>query len=184
LRAVLAGQGGQAGEWQEQGFLVRADQVAADAGAVRVQRRGVGAVDGQVGPTEREAGQDLGAAAVLLGSSGTDDAKGCGGDLVWPAGGGTGSDDARVEAAGQVEDCGPGIEGVQVADLGYAPVRFREDLRSRMPQAEETGRLEIAPGTPVVDLIRLAVDASGTPVEVNKMTADASAYVFRYEFSA
>ena len=27
-------------------------------------------------------------------------------------------------------------------------------------------------------------DAEGRPVEVNEMTADASAYVFRYEFSA
>lgn len=53
-----------------------------------------------------------------------------------------------------------------------------------MPQPDETERLEIAAGTPVVDVVRVALDANGTPVEVNEMTADASAYVFRYEFSA
>ncbi|HEY2579213.1 MAG TPA: GntR family transcriptional regulator [Streptosporangiaceae bacterium] len=81
-------------------------------------------------------------------------------------------------------DTGPGGTYARLADLGHAPARFREDLRSRMPQPDETERLEIAPGTPVVDVIRLAVDAGGTPVEVNEMTADASAYVFRYEFTA
>jgi len=53
-----------------------------------------------------------------------------------------------------------------------------------MPLPDETERLEIAAGTPVIDVIRIAVDASGVPVEVNEMTADSSAYVFRYEFSA
>lgn len=81
-------------------------------------------------------------------------------------------------------DTGPGGTYARLADLGRAPANFREDLRSRMPSTEETERLDIAPGTPVIDVIRLAVDADGTPVEVNEMTADASAYVFRYEFSA
>jgi len=36
----------------------------------------------------------------------------------------------------------------------------------------------------VIDVIRLAINAGDTPVEVNEMTADASAYVFRYEFTA
>jgi GntR family transcriptional regulator len=51
-----------------------------------------------------------------------------------------------------------------------------------MPRAEESERLAIAPGTPVVDICRIALDADGTPVEVNEMTADSSAYIFRYEF--
>jgi GntR family transcriptional regulator len=53
-----------------------------------------------------------------------------------------------------------------------------------MPQPDEADRLDIKPGTPVIDIIRLAVDADGTPVEVNEMTADSSAYIFRYEFTA
>jgi len=42
----------------------------------------------------------------------------------------------------------------------------------------------IAAGTPVVEICRVALDADGTPVEVNEMTADSSAYVFKYEFGA
>jgi GntR family transcriptional regulator len=81
-------------------------------------------------------------------------------------------------------DTGPGGTYARLADLGHAPARFREDLRSRMPTPDEADRLDIAPGTPVIDVIRIAVDANNSPVEVNEMTADASAYVFRYEFSA
>jgi len=81
-------------------------------------------------------------------------------------------------------DTGPGGTYARLADLGHAPARFREDLRSRMPLPDETERLEIAAGTPVIDVIRIAIDADGIPVEVNEMTADSSAYVFRYEFSA
>ncbi len=79
-------------------------------------------------------------------------------------------------------DTGPGGTYARLAELGHAPIRFREDLRSRMPLPAETERLEMAPGTPVVEICRVALDASGTPVEVNEMTADSSAYVFRYEF--
>lgn len=79
-------------------------------------------------------------------------------------------------------DPGPGGIYARLAEVGHAPARFREDLRSRMPRPEETERLAIASGTPVVDICRIALDADETPVEVNEMTADSSAYVFRYEF--
>jgi hypothetical protein len=39
-------------------------------------------------------------------------------------------------------------------------------------------------GTPIIEICRVALDADGTPVEVNEMIADSSAYVFRYEFGA
>ena len=77
---------------------------------------------------------------------------------------------------------GPGGIYARLAEAGHAPARFREDLRARMPSAEEAERLAVAPGTPVVDIVRVALDAGGTPVEVNEMTAGSSAYVFRYEF--
>lgn len=81
-------------------------------------------------------------------------------------------------------DTGPGGIYARLAELGHAPARFREDLRSRMPLPDEAERLQIAAGTPVVEICRVALDASGLPVEVNEMTADSSAYIFRYEFSA
>ena len=81
-------------------------------------------------------------------------------------------------------DTGPGGIYARLADLGHAPARFREDLRSRMPLPSEADQLQIAAGTPVVEIWRVALDAAGIPVEVNEMTADSSAYVFRYEFDA
>jgi DNA-binding GntR family transcriptional regulator len=81
-------------------------------------------------------------------------------------------------------ETGPGGIYARLADLGRAPARFREDIRSRMPLPAEADRLQIAAGTPIVEICRVALDADGIPVEVNEMTADSSAYVFRYEFDA
>lgn len=81
-------------------------------------------------------------------------------------------------------DTGPGGMYARLAELGHAPARFREDLRSLMPGPDIAISLEMSPGTPVVEIVRTAFDGTGTPVEVNEMTADASAYVFRYEFEA
>lgn len=86
----------------------------------------------------------------------------------------------RIEQA----DTGPGGTYARLAELGHAPARFREDLRSRMPVADEAERLELPPGTPVVEITRTAYAADGTPVEVNEMTADSGSYIFRYDFDA
>lgn len=62
-------------------------------------------------------------------------------------------------------------------------VRFREDVRAGMLPGpdEDTLRLALPPGTPVLGIVRTGYDADGNPVEVSEMTADATAYVFRYE---
>ena len=53
-----------------------------------------------------------------------------------------------------------------------------------MPEPGEVAALDLAPGTPVVEAIRTAYASDGQPVEVSReMTADASAYVFRYDFT-
>ena len=70
------------------------------------------------------------------------------------------------------------------AEARHTPDKFRKDLRARMPLAEEAERLQLPPGTPVVEITRTEYAAHGTPVEVNEMTADAGSYVFRYEFAA
>lgn len=91
---------------------------------------------------------------------------------------------AEIAAGTAIEQENPGPGGIyaRLADLGFAPVRFREDLRARMPEAEDAARLVMPPGTPVVEIIRTAYTASGQAVEANEMTADADAYIFRYDF--
>jgi GntR family transcriptional regulator len=84
----------------------------------------------------------------------------------------------------EYQDVGPGGIYARLRELGNAPARFREDLRARMPEPQEAERLALPPGTPVVDVIRTAYTADGQIVEVNEMTADASSYVFRYDFDA
>ena len=80
------------------------------------------------------------------------------------------------------DNTGPGGIYARLRDLGHAPVRFREDLRARMPSESEIARLALDPATPVVDIARVAYSDTGQPVELNEMTADAASYIFRYSF--
>ncbi|WP_026424601.1 GntR family transcriptional regulator [Actinokineospora inagensis] len=79
---------------------------------------------------------------------------------------------------------GPGGVYARLAELGLKPVRFREELRSRMPRAEETAALGLAQGTPVICITRTAYTAVDRPVEVNEMTLDAGSYVLEYSFTS
>ncbi|MGW6707952.1 GntR family transcriptional regulator [Streptomyces sp. NPDC054956] len=81
-------------------------------------------------------------------------------------------------------DTGPGGIYARLAELGRGPARFREEVRSRMPNAEETASLGLAAGTPVVLVVRTAYAGDRSVVEVNEMVLDASAYVLEYEFDA
>ncbi|MGI5337801.1 GntR family transcriptional regulator [Streptomyces sp. CA-181903] len=80
------------------------------------------------------------------------------------------------------EDTGPGGTYARLAELGHRPVRFREEIRSRMPSGEEAESLDLAPGTPVVLICRTAFTGEGRAVEVNEMTLDSASYVLEYEF--
>ncbi|MER7623915.1 GntR family transcriptional regulator [Streptomyces sp. NPDC126503] len=79
-------------------------------------------------------------------------------------------------------DTGPGGVYARLAEAGFKPMRFREDLRCRMPSASEMDDLQLAGSTPVVELVRYAYDATGRVVEVNRMILDASRYLLRYDF--
>ncbi|WP_330461850.1 GntR family transcriptional regulator [Streptomyces sp. NBC_00820] len=81
-------------------------------------------------------------------------------------------------------DTGPGGIYARLAELGRGPVRFREEIRSRMPSADETEQLSLPTGVPVMLMARTAYDAEGVPVEVNEMVLDSSAYVLEYDFEA
>ncbi|MEU2625496.1 GntR family transcriptional regulator [Kitasatospora sp. NPDC007106] len=82
------------------------------------------------------------------------------------------------------EDTGPGGTYARLAEIGAKPVHFREEIRSRMPTADETARLGLGAGTPVILVCRTAFAEEGQAVEVNEMTLDAASYVLEYDFDA
>ncbi|MFF3498296.1 GntR family transcriptional regulator [Streptomyces sp. NPDC003247] len=81
-------------------------------------------------------------------------------------------------------DTGPGGVYARLEELGRRPVRFREEIRSRMPGRDEAERLALPPGVPVVLVARTAFDADTAAVEVNEMVLDSAAYVLEYGFEA
>ncbi|MER5351108.1 GntR family transcriptional regulator [Kitasatospora sp. NPDC002551] len=82
------------------------------------------------------------------------------------------------------EDTGPGGTYARLAEIGAKPVHFREEVRSRMPSADEAARLELSAGTPVILICRTAFADEGQVVELNEMTLDAASYVLEYDFDA
>ncbi|MEU9066939.1 GntR family transcriptional regulator [Streptomyces sp. NPDC048306] len=82
------------------------------------------------------------------------------------------------------EDTGQGGTYARLAELGYGPVHFREEVRSRMPSRDEATRLSLSAGTPVILVCRTAFTDAGRPVEVNEMTLDAASYILEYDFDA
>jgi GntR family transcriptional regulator len=81
-------------------------------------------------------------------------------------------------------DSGPGGTYARLREAGHGPVKFREELRCRMPSVDEVEDLGLAAGTPVVEMCRSAMRADGRVVEVNRMILDASRYLLVYDFPA
>lgn len=81
-------------------------------------------------------------------------------------------------------DTGPGGTYARLAELGRQPVHFREEIRCRMPTADESSRLALEFGTPVILIGRTAFTAAGEAVELNEMTLDSASYVLEYDFDA
>ncbi|MET7852941.1 GntR family transcriptional regulator [Streptomyces avermitilis] len=81
-------------------------------------------------------------------------------------------------------DTGEGGIYARLAEIGHAPVHFREEIRCRFPSSDEAQRLEMPIERPVIKLFRTAYDADGDVVEVNEMTMDSTSYVLEYDFNA
>lgn len=81
-------------------------------------------------------------------------------------------------------DTGEGGTYARLAELGHAPAHFREEIRCRLPVAEEAEGLGMPLERPVIKLCRTAFDVSLRAVEVNEMTMDSAAYVLEYAFDA
>jgi GntR family transcriptional regulator len=80
-------------------------------------------------------------------------------------------------------DTGPGGVYARLAELGLKPVRFREEVRARMPRPAEAEQLAMVPGTPVFEILRVAATADGRVVEANDMLLDGGSYILDYVFS-
>lgn len=81
-------------------------------------------------------------------------------------------------------DTGPGGSYAVLAERGHGPTRFTEYVLARMPRPDETSRLDLPDGTPVIEITRHAFEESDRCVEANRMILDGSAYLLDYSFSA
>lgn len=81
-------------------------------------------------------------------------------------------------------DTGAGGIYMRLEDLGHGPVRFKEEVRVRMPNTRELSVMRLGPGTPVVCVVRTAYEEGGRPVEVNDMTLDGGSYILDYVVDA
>jgi GntR family transcriptional regulator len=66
-------------------------------------------------------------------------------------------------------------------DLGHIQVRFRDEITTRMPTTDEARRLNIAPGTPVAQLLRTAYDANDQPVRLAATILPGDRYILIYD---
>lgn len=81
-------------------------------------------------------------------------------------------------------DTGPGGMYARLEEIGHKPTRFKEEVRTRMPTPQEAADLQLGPGTPVFQIMRLAADEDDRVVEVNEMILDGSNYILEYVFSS
>lgn len=66
-------------------------------------------------------------------------------------------------------------------ELGHRQVRVVDDIGARMPTPEESSRLQLEPGTPVVVYVRVGYDLEDTPVRVAVSVLPADKHLIRYE---
>ncbi|MGY5125917.1 UTRA domain-containing protein [Streptomyces nigrescens] len=68
-----------------------------------------------------------------------------------------------------------------LAELGYVGVRAREDVTARLPSEEEASALESELSQPVLQLLRLTLDARDRPVQADRMVMPAQLQRLRYD---
>ena len=72
----------------------------------------------------------------------------------------------------------------RLADIGHAPVRFTEDVSTRMPTPEEAEFLRLTPPQPVFFLIRVAFDGKDRPVETCEHIMSGDRWQLSYAWEA
>jgi GntR family transcriptional regulator len=69
-------------------------------------------------------------------------------------------------------------------ELGHPQERVIDEVSARMPTPDETVRLQLEPGTPVVIYIRTGYDPDDVPVRVAVSVLPADKHVIRYELES
>lgn len=82
------------------------------------------------------------------------------------------------------ENPGPGGIYARLEEAGHRLGSFTEEVSARMPTPEETRALRLAPGVPVLHLLRTAIDTDGVPVEICDTVMAADRYVLFYALPA
>jgi GntR family transcriptional regulator len=77
-------------------------------------------------------------------------------------------------------DTGPGGIYDRLEDMGHAPLRWSESLSARMPLHHETGTHRLAPGVPVLRLLRTSSNPAGRVLEVNDTRISAALFEISY----
>jgi len=90
---------------------------------------------------------------------------------------------AKRSAALMREDAGKGGSYSRLADLGYAPVRFIEDINVRIPDDAEQRTLELEPTQPVFEIWHVAYATAERPVEVCIHVMPGHLWTLRYDWN-
>ncbi|WP_197321132.1 GntR family transcriptional regulator [Saccharomonospora sp. NB11] len=81
-------------------------------------------------------------------------------------------------------DTGPGGTYARLEESGHVIGRYAEHVGARMPTPDEVSALQLAEGTPVVVVTRVAYREDGLPLETNDMVLPADRYELSYEWEA
>lgn len=79
---------------------------------------------------------------------------------------------------------GPGGIYARIEELGLTLAAFVEEVSARMPTVDERQRLQLPPGSPVLVVVRQAIDMEDRVVEVTDTVKAASRYLLEYRFAA
>lgn len=83
----------------------------------------------------------------------------------------------ELERSAKLKGATPGA----LARLGYTPRRCQEWVEARMPTATEAQTLDLAPGTPVLRMLRVTWADKDLPVEALDIVFGADRYVLEYD---
>jgi DNA-binding GntR family transcriptional regulator len=81
------------------------------------------------------------------------------------------------------QDTGPGGIYDRLEEIGHAPLNWNEAISARMPTPAEADLLDLAPGVPLLRIIRNTTSASGRPLEVNDTRLDSERFEVGYPIS-